>query len=105
MTLDFPTIEGIRKLLEVNDRAVERAVVAIYREQTRDEQRSRTAKHNNGVGFNAADATLLSEYAERLLNGRRLYHFELAECRIRISKYARQLHTIAVARAVENLSK
>lgn len=41
----------IETLINTNDRAVERAMVAIWERQTRDEQATETTRHHNGIGF------------------------------------------------------
>jgi hypothetical protein len=47
----FHTVESIRTLLNKNDKAVERGLVAIYNRQTLDEKLDKYTKHRNGVGF------------------------------------------------------
>lgn len=94
------TVAGIRKLLDENDKAVFRGVVAIYKEQTRDEQQAWATKHANGVGYSASDAKKMTSYAKDLLAGRQLNEAETADCRRVIKKYARQLQVIAFANLV-----
>lgn len=50
------TKENIVSLLEKNDRAVERAIVVLFNNQTFDEQQAADVKYTNGRGFNARDA-------------------------------------------------
>lgn len=88
------TKETIIGLLDRSDNAVNKAVLAIYGEQTSDEQASETTRHSNGVGFNAFDARRGTYYAEYIgrrgsLSGR---HLELA--RKMMKKYAGQLAAI-----------
>jgi hypothetical protein len=83
----------IIRALQTNDRAVLKAVVKIYHRQTFDERATLMTQHQNGRGFNAADARPLSNYAQRLLDpeGEVLTLAEIAECRQRIMKYVGQL--------------
>lgn len=90
--------QEIIELLRVNDRAVERAVVAIFRRQTEDEKVARATKHSNGVGFNGPDSKICSYYANWVLSGRRLTGNHLDKCRERMYKYAGQLEEIAASR-------
>jgi hypothetical protein len=88
----------IRWLLNMNDRAVERAMVAIYNRQTADEQVSSDTKHQNGVGFTGADARLGTYYAKWVLKGNSLTGNHLMKARMMSQKYVRQLSEIATAR-------
>jgi hypothetical protein len=88
----------IRWLLNMNDRAVERAMVAIYNRQTADEQVSSDTKHQNGVGFTGADARLGTYYAKWVLKGNSLTGKHLVKARYMSQKYVRQLTDIATAR-------
>lgn len=91
----------IKWLLTMNDRAVERAIVAIYRRQTADEQSAGDTKHSNGIGFNGADARLGSYYARWILSGRSLTGNHLVKARTMSHKYVRQLVQIAT----ENMAR
>lgn len=101
----FVTKEQVQDLLQNNDRAVIRGVVAIYERQTADEQSSRTTKHQNGVGFNGRDAGFFSGLAKQILEWqvasperrypRPLSPRQLASARRGIFKYAGQLARIA----------
>jgi len=88
----------IRWLLNMNDRAVERAMVAIYNRQTADEQSAQDTKHSNGIGFSGADARLGSYYAKWVLSGKNLTGNHLMKARMMSQKYVRQLTDIATAR-------
>lgn len=54
----------IVKLLESNDKAIARALVVLYNNQTKDEQRSETTKYNNGIGFRGCHAKIGTSMAE-----------------------------------------
>lgn len=95
MTMAKNTPDYIKWLLTMNDRAVERAIVAIYNRQTADEQTVGDTKHSNGVGFNGADARLGTYYAKWILSGRNLTGNHLVKARLMSHKYVRQLVEIA----------
>ena len=88
-------INDIVRLIKTNDRAVDRAMVAIYRRQTADEKRSSTTRHDNARGFSSADAGKGSYYARWVLNGNRLTGQHLRQARKMAIKYRRQLTEIA----------
>ena len=88
----------IEKLLRDNDRAVERAIVAIYDRQTQDEKASSDTKHNNARGFRANHASKGSYYARWVLGGRRLTGLHLDNARKIALHYRKQLCEIANAR-------
>ena len=98
MTMAKNDPDYIRWLLNMNDRAVERAMVAIYNRQTADEQVSSDTKHQNGVGFTGADARLGTYYAKWVLKGNSLTGNHLMKARMMSYKYVRQLTDIATAR-------
>lgn len=89
------TRDKIASLLASNDRAVERAIVAIYDRQTRDEKATSHTKHSNTIGFRACDASRGSYYARWILGGRKLTGHHLAKGRSLIMHYTRQLLEIA----------
>ena len=75
---DTWTKDRIAHLLRTNDRAVERALVAIYDRQTQDEKATDHTRHDNQVGFRSNHASTGSFYARWVLGGRRLTGFHLA---------------------------
>ena len=91
------TPETIKALLDRDVLAVERAVVAIYRRQTQDEQVSYETKHHNRVGFAACHARLGSYYANWILSGRHLSGSHVERARRMVRHYAGQLYQIALA--------
>jgi hypothetical protein len=92
----------IQELLATNDRAVCRAVVAIYKRQTAAEKGAKHTLKANGVGFNSADARRLSHVAENLLKYDGLPNKAiLDDMRHRIMKYSGQLLEIAAAKEAE----
>ena len=95
--------DQILSSLATNERAVAKALVLLYRRQTADEQEAQTTCHVNGRGFNAADASLLTLYAERVLRGERLSFERLHEARNRLRKYVGQLEDEAIAKDLRKL--
>lgn len=95
------TSETIRKALDQSDMNVCKAVVTIYRRQTREEQGSYTTRVTNGVGFNKYDAEILTSFALQIMRnkdmGRRylLSRAQMNIARKRIRKYSKQLARIA----------
>lgn len=61
------TKEEIQTLINTNDQAVIRGLLAIYNRQTADEKQSEDTKHVNGIGFNGCDARFGSNLAEQIL--------------------------------------
>lgn len=85
----------IENLLTTNNRAVEKAMVAIYERQTADEKASETTNHNNNVGFSGNTARKGTYYAKWVLSGRRLTHHHLDKARQIALHHAGQLTKIA----------
>lgn len=98
------TVDEIRDLLDRSDEAVIRGLLRIYERQTFDEQKSEFTKHDNGIGFSAADGHILSSFAKQVKKHQidpnpryktPLSPKQMAMARARIRKYARQLCEIA----------
>ena len=107
--------ESILDLLAHNDRALMRAIVALYRRQLADEQARGQTTVRNGMGFTSADARFGTTCAQWILRNPEVQVFPLAaEWRApqghttRIGKYATQLlaiaHERATKKALEQLS-
>lgn len=90
--------QRIKDLLAVNDKAVERAVVAIYKLQTEAEKAIEATTDANNVGYSAFDAEIMSSFASRLLKGWPLTEKQMVIARKKISHYSRQLAEIAEGR-------
>lgn len=93
------TKEDITSMLRQSDKAVARGVIAIYRRQTEDEKAVGETKHDNGVGFNGADARYLSYCARWAMKTGKLTGRHLEKARKAMMKYAGQLAQIANERA------
>jgi hypothetical protein len=89
------TREDIATLLTTNDRAVERAMVAIWERQTQDEQSTETTRHSNGVGFSGWTARSGTYYARWVQGGRGLTGKHLDKARRIALHHAGQLTAIA----------
>lgn len=89
------TEDKIVDLLNTNDRAVERAIVAIYERQTADEKQTEHTRHDNQVGFRQNHAKRMSYYARLIKRGNRLYPAQLSLARSWMKMYRRQLADIA----------
>lgn len=97
--------EHIVNLLKINDNAVGRALIAINKRQTCDEQATENTKHNNGVGFTPADArmgTSMAMFFERngFLSTKQLAYWRRPNRKgtPRICKYAGQLLQVVQAK-------
>lgn len=95
---DSPTY--IQWLLVNSDEAVRRAIVAIYRRQTVDEQETKRTRHQNARGFSAYHARQGSKIAVQIIAGKDLSHSELLAARIMMLKYVNQLCEVARERMV-----
>lgn len=89
------SVEEIRELVGCDRAWACRAIVALYKCQTPDEQASMETKHHNSAGFNGVDAEILSSFAEQLLRPRRLSDKQMQVAYRKLPKYAAQLHRIA----------
>lgn len=89
------TVEQITNLLQTNNTAVERGILAIYKRQTNDEKITRNTHHHNNVGFSAADARTGTYLANWLLSGKHLNGKFLDKGRNIAIKYRKQLTEIA----------
>jgi len=92
-------IDEIRNLIDTNDTAVARAIVAIWKLQTPTEQGMGETVEHNGVGFNGVDANILSSFAEFYQARGFLSAKQTALGRKKIRKYAGQLTAIANSEA------
>lgn len=96
------TRESIEKMLETNDKAIARALVALYKRQTSDEQNAEMTKYRNGRGFTAAHGEIGSSMAKFYLERGYLTPKQIAYWRkptekrsMRIGVYVGQLVEIA----------
>lgn len=97
--------EYLVKTILTSDKAVVRAILAIYRSQTEDERITRESTENNGVGFTKYDAPLMSKYAELLLHGPGLTQSQVNRARHIMKRYWRQLMVISKRTAEKERAK
>jgi len=81
----------VTALLVANPKAVERAILALYRRQTEDEKLVADTRHLNHVGFSAADASYGTYVAKYLLNGGKLSGSHKERALKLALRYTRQL--------------
>ena len=91
------TEEEIKDLIQTNDKVLYGALKKLYAEQTADEQADGDTKHNNGVGFNGADAKIMSSFAEFLKKTGFLTPKQRQLARRKLVKYNKQLTRLANA--------
>lgn len=72
-----------------------RGLVRIFENQTEDEKSSQSTLIDNGIGFNGADAEILSSIATQYLHGTNLSAKQMEIVYKRLPKYAKQLERIA----------
>jgi hypothetical protein len=89
------TRRQIINLLKTRNSAVEKGIVRIYQLQTRDEQKAKTTRHRNNVGFNASDAKRGTKCATWVMSGKHLTGWHLDKARDLCIKYSGQLTDIA----------
>ena len=96
----------IVELLQSNDKAVGRALVALYARQTESEKCTEATLNNNGEGFTPADAfiggSMAKFFADRgYLTAKQLEYWRKPNAKgtPRICKYAGQLLLVAEAKA------
>lgn len=87
-------------------RVVGRALVAIFNNQTTDEKSGNTTEVDNGIGFSGADARTGSLGAKSYMKNKTLLDWQVAQWTrrgkngySRLTKYAKQLNTIALRKA------
>jgi len=89
----------IRKLLNENPLAVERAILAIYDRQTADEKATSDTRHHNARGFSAAHAKRGSYYGRWIRSGRHLSGHHVQKAREIALHYVSQLLLVAQEKA------
>jgi len=87
--------ETIQELLEKNDTAVLRAVLAIYDRQTEDEKDIRGTRHLNSVGYSGVDGEIMSSFARQIQKRNSLSPKQMVIARKKMKRYWRQLVEIA----------
>lgn len=91
------TMQEIKVKILTDQRWLERAVVAIYRRQTSQEQISETTLDHNCRGFSAFDAKMGTYYAKWIQGGKNLSGKHLEKAKKMMQKYVGQLEKVANA--------
>ena len=91
------TVEEVKVLLAESDKAVARAILAIYNRQTEDEKAIKETSESNGVGYNGVDANFMSSLAQFYQSKGFQTAGQVKYGRKAIVKYAGQLTEIANA--------
>lgn len=87
--------EYLKDLLKSNNKALVKALILIYQNQTIDEQECKESIEENGIGFNKIDAESLTAYAQKVLKGEKLHQRQLVYLKRTLPKYWRQLMVIS----------
>jgi hypothetical protein len=85
----------IQALVQGNDKAAIRALLAIYDRQTESEKAAQVTKESNGIGFSGCDSEILSSFAEWYKAKGYLSPKQLAIAKRKISRYWKQLLQIS----------
>lgn len=85
------TKSRIQALLKKSDKAVLRALIVVYQNQTPQEQHDASTIENNGAGFTGIDADILTSFVEFYEHAGFLTTSQLAIARNKMGKYWRQL--------------
>jgi len=76
-------------------------LLKLYEQQTDDEQDIGDTQHENGKGFNKADATLLSHYTIKVKYEVPMNNADKAIAKFKLKKYAKQLTTLLTDEEIE----
>lgn len=85
----------LQALLLASDKALERAIIRIWEQQTYSEQEAGMAIIEDGIGFNKFDAPLMSKYARQLMSTGSLTTYQRKKARSVMPKYWKQLMRIS----------
>ena len=91
------TEEEIKNLIQNNDTVLYNALLKLYNCQTMDERQLGETNVSNGIGFNGADAPILTSFAQFLKRTGFLTPKQKQLCRNKLKKYNRQLTKLANA--------
>jgi len=109
--MSIVTRQSLQVMLDSNDpeyvkKVVGRALVAIFNNQTESEKASDQTVEENGIGFSGADARSGTLTAKTFLKRKTLENWQVDRWTkrgkngfSRLTKYARQLNSIAESRA------
>lgn len=89
-------VQGLKSQIARNNNQAVKALLAIYRNQTYEEQTVQETIEDNGIGFNGTDAEFCSSLAENYLRFHRLSDKQYNSLRKVMQKYAGQLITQSI---------
>lgn len=95
MTTAKWTKEAIKTNMQASDKWLFRGLLAIYSNQTHEEQVGGFTAEDNGIGFNGVDAEILTSFALQLNSRGFLTPRQIEMARKKMLKYAGQLAKIA----------
>lgn len=95
----------LKQLVKTNDKALFRAIVLIYGNQTDEEKYKGKSVEDNNIGFTKYDAREMSEIALKIKAKIPLSEAEMAKSRNKMQKYWKQLMVISKRRMAEKKSK
>lgn len=99
------TADDIVALLEMDNQAVERAIVVIYERQTQEEKAFSAVVNVNGIGFSQADVKFGTSLAKGCLRYGHLTMKQLFYARKMAIKYREQLVDVANDRLLMEMEK
>jgi hypothetical protein len=111
--MEILTVEQIKEKLTMDQRVLERALVAIYEKQTADEKSSGYTQHDNGIGFSGCDSKNGTYMAQYILTGIERYGKKYGEnlsgkfldkAKKFMPKYAKQLYKIQLEKVEEKVA-
>lgn len=92
-------VDSIKWLLTNNDKFLISGLLRIYSHQTNDEKAVEGTKYINGIGFNSADAEILTSLAKFVLVKGYLTPKQKELARKKLPKYAKQLLMVTAEKA------
>ena len=88
----------LKDLLKTNDKALLRAIILIYDNQTSEEKDKGESIEDNCIGFSKIDAKEMGDIARKIKANKALTKGELAKSRNKMQKYWKQLMIISKKR-------
>ena len=84
-------IDSLKYAMLHDDETIKTCLIKIYNNQTAEEQQIEETTENNNIGFNGADAELLTSFTKQLLRRNYLSEKQMLYLRKKMPKYARQI--------------
>lgn len=93
----------LKDLLKTNNKALLRAIMLIYDNQTPEEKNKGESIEDNCIGFSKIDAKEMGDIARKIKDNKALTKEELAKSRNKMQKYWKQLMIISKKQAEDKL--